>query len=185
MSSRTGSKLALSVKARPIPRLLVRAQVAGEVVAACGGSERSIETAQKGVALHIIKSVIVYGLNGDGQAIEKIELTFDAERDGDIMLDLSNGRSAVEALDPALARAVAYQSERIKTLGLTPRVQFRYHDHIAEDADRDQEADRLLGLTSASAPPTRPGHHNREVLRVRPGKDSGTLASFYQEFGDD
>ena len=185
MSSRTGSKLTLSIKARPIPRLLVRAQVAGEVVAACGGSDRSVETAQKGVALHLLKTISIYALNRDGQVVEKIELTFDTERDGEIMLDLSDGRSAVEALDPALARAVAYQAERIKSLGLIPQVQFRYHDHVSDDAEREKEADRLLGLVDATTPPTRPGHHSREVLRVRPGKDTGTLAAFYQEFADD
>ena len=39
-----------------------------------------------------------------------------------------------------------------------------------------------LRLVNCSPPPTRAGHESREVLRVRPGKDTGTLASFYTEF---
>src|SRR5215218_6866564 len=111
MSSR--SKIGVKVKPVPVPRSLVRAQVAGELIHACGGSATEVEIGQKGVGRQLLEKVMVYGLDSSGHARDKVELSFTGDASGDVMLDLDGGnRSAIEALDAGLGRAVARAAER-------------------------------------------------------------------------
>src|SRR5262245_65837485 len=94
------AKVNVQVKAVPVPRSLVRAQVAGELIHACGGSDRDVEIGQRGVLRQLLEKVIVYGIDAAGNARDKIEVSFDDNASGDVLLDLDGGtKSAIEALD--------------------------------------------------------------------------------------
>jgi len=178
------SKVSVKIKAVPVPRSLVRAQVAGELIHACEGSATEVEIAQKGVARQLLQKVIVYGLDGSGYARDKIEFSFTGDASGDVSLDLDGGnRSAIEALDAGLARAVAHAAERMRRWGLTVDVRYMFTDDLYADPQRLAAARAELGLELAAAPNWRAGYQPKEVLRLRPGKDNGILASFYQAFG--
>jgi hypothetical protein len=175
----------VKVKAVPVPRSLVRAQVAGELVNACRGSATEVETAQKGVGRQLIEKVVVYGLDASGHARDKIELSFTGDASGNVMLELDGGnRSAIEALDAGLGRAVAHAAERMRRRGLTADVRYQFTDQVNADPQRLAAARAELGIGPVAAPNWRTGYKPKQVLRLRPGKDSGILSSFYQEFGD-
>ena len=175
----------VKVKPVPVPRSLVRAQVAGELIHACGGSATEVDIGQKGVARQLLEKVMVYGLDGSGHARDKVELSFTGDASGDVLLDLDGGnRSAIEALDAGLGRAVARAAERMRRRGLTAEVRYQFTDGIYADPERLAAARAELGLDSAAALHWRSGYQPKEVLRLRPGKDSGILSSFYQEFGE-
>jgi hypothetical protein len=183
MSAR--SRIGVKVKAVPVPRSLVRAQVAGELIHVCGGSAVEVEIGQKGVALQLLEKVVVYGLDPAGNARDKIELSFTGDASGDVMLDLDGGnRSAIEALDAGLGRAVAHAAERMRRRGLTPDVRYQFTKGIRADPQRLAAARAELGVGSVAAPNWRSGYQPKQVLRLRPGKDNGMLSSFYQEFGE-
>jgi hypothetical protein len=179
------SKVGVKVKAVPVPKSLVRAQVAGELIHACGGTAREVEIGQKGVGRQLIHKVIVYGVDGSGYARDKVEFSFTGDASGDVSLDLDGGnRSAIEALDAGLGRAVAHAAERMRRRGLSPDILYVFTDDVYADPQRLAAARAELGIELATAPNWRSGYQPKEVLRLRPGKDSGILSSFYQEFGE-
>src|SRR5882724_6046480 len=183
MSSR--AKVNVQVKAVPVPRSLVRAQVAGELIHACGGSATEVEIGQKGVGRQLLEKVIVYGRDSAGHARDKVELSFTGEASGEVTLDLDGGnRSAIEALDAGLGRAVAHAAERIRRRGLTADVRYQFTEDVLGDPQRLAAARAELGVEPIAAPNWRAGYQPKQVLRLRPGKDSGMLSSFYQEFGE-
>jgi hypothetical protein len=157
-------------------------QVAGELIHACGGNTKEVEIGQKGVGRQPLDKVIVYGLDASGNARHKIEFSFTGDASGDVMLDLDDGRSAIEALDGGLGRAVAHAAERMRRRNLSADV--RLTDDVYADPERLAAARAELGIESTAAPNWRSGYRPKEVLRLRPGKDSGILSSFYQEFGE-
>jgi hypothetical protein len=183
MSSR--SKIDVKVKPVPLPRSLVRAQAAGELIHASGGSPKEVEIGQRGVGRQLLEKVLVYGLDGFGHARDMVEFSFTGDASCDVLLDLDGGnRSAIEALDAGLGRAVARAADRMRRRGLTADVRYQFTDEICSDPQRFAAARAELGVNVAAAPNWRGGYQRKEVLRLRPGKDSGILSSFYQEFGD-
>lgn len=183
MSAR--AKVNVQVKAVPVPRSLVRAQVAGELIHACGGSDTDVEVGQRGVLRQLIEKVIVYGIDAAGNARDKIEVSFDDNASGDVLLDLDGGtRSAIEALDAGLGRAVAYAARRMRARGLSADVRYVLTERVRASEELLTAARAELGLSPVDAPSWRQGYQPREVLRLRPGKDSGILSSFYSEFGE-
>ena len=184
--ARKKSAVAVRVRPVPIPKALARAQLAGEFVAAVGGSQQDIAVAQTGVQRRLLSKIIVLGLGADGRVRDKVELTLDSDFDGDIELDLDNGnRSAIEALEPGLARAVVYHAARMKKRGLTADVRFVYTDEVAADPDRLAAARAELGTAPAEMPAWKDGHAAREVLRIRPKRDPGLLISLFEDFPED
>jgi len=183
MSART--KVKVKVKAVPVPRSLVRAQVAGELINACGGTTTEVEIGQKGVLRQLLEKVIVYGRDNDGYARDKVEISFNGDASGDVLLDLDGGnRSAIEALDAGLGRAVSYAAERMRGRGLSADVRYVFTDEVYADPEKLAAARAELGIAPREAPSWRAGYNPQEILRLRPGKDSGILASFFQAFGE-
>jgi hypothetical protein len=67
--------------------------------------------------------------------------------------------------------------------GLTADVRYQFTPEIYADPQRLAAARAELGIGPAAVPQWRSGYQPKEALRLRPGKDNGMLASFYQEFG--
>ncbi len=102
-----------------------------------------------------------------------------------MLLDLDGGkRSAIEALDAGLGRAVAYAAERMRRRGLSADVRYVFTEEVYADPERLAAARSQLGIAPSANPSWRAGYKPKEVLRLRPGKDSGILSSFYQEFSE-
>lgn len=183
MSRRHKSKVRVAVKPVPIPRALVRAQLAGEMIKACDGSDDAVLIAQKGVSNGWIAEVIVYGTDENDCIRDQVSLNFDGDQSGEIELDLDGGkRAAIEALDGSLARAVQFQAQRMRKRGLRPSVRFRLSDAIYADAARLVEVRGQLGTEDAPPAQWRSGYRGERVLSIRPGKDRGMTLSLLHEF---
>lgn len=177
------NRLRTKVQAVAVPKAIVRAQIAGEVIHACGGSPLEVEIGQTGVARKLLEKVVVYALDSDGFECDKIEFNFTGDTSGEVHLDLDNGRrSAIEAMDAGLARAVAHAANRIRARGLQPAVRYVFTPEIYADPQRLAAARAELGLVPIDEPPMRAGYERREILRLRPAKDTGILGRFSTMF---
>lgn len=183
--SNVGVKVKARVEPVVLPKIFARAQVAGELVNAFGGSAAEIEVAQTGVARQLFEEVIVYGLDSSGCERDRAAVSFTGDASGDVLLDLDGGnRSAIEAFDGGFGRAVAHAAARMRRRGFSPDIRYAFTKAIYADPPRLAALRAELGLKPAAAPNSRPGYQPKEVLRLRPGKDSGLLFSFFQEFGE-
>jgi hypothetical protein len=153
--------------------------MAGEFITACGGSSDEVEIGQIGVLKGLLEKVTVYGLDADGYERDKVELTFSGDASGDVHLDLDGGnRSAIEAMDAGLGRAVVHASNRMQRRGLRPAVRYTFTPEVKADPQRLAAARAELGVGPVDDPPIASGYERREILRLRPAKDSGILGSF-------
>jgi hypothetical protein len=158
------SNVAVKVKARPVPRTIVRAQIAGELIHACGGSDGEVEVAQKGVARQLLEKVIVHGVDGSGCVQDTAEVSFTGDASGDVSLDLDGGsRSAIEALDGGFGRGVAHVAERMRRRGLTADVRYAFTKEIYADAERLAAGRAELGIGPAAARAPGPGRKPTKV----------------------
>jgi hypothetical protein len=171
-------KLSPHITLQPIPKILARTAMAGEWVKNLGGSAEEVETAQRGLALGYIRRISIYGLDqNDETQREKVDLNFDDDTIGDIELDTSGGKSITEALEPGLAKALAFAKRQFQKQGLTPQTQFLYREAIYADPAKLAEVRELLGTSEGEPPPIAEGYEERQFLTMRPGKDPGTLVS--------
>ncbi len=171
-------KLNPHITLQPIPRILARTAMAGEWVKNLGGSAEEVEIAQKGIALGVIRSISIYGLDqNDETQREKVDLNFDDNTSGDIELDTSGGKSIAEAIDPGMAKAIAFAKRQFQKQGLTTQTQFLYREAVYADPAKLAEVRELLGTSDCEPPPIAEGYKERQFLTMRPGKDPGTLVS--------
>jgi hypothetical protein len=183
MSRRNKGKVSVAIKVRPIPKNVTRAQAVGESVGHLGGSDDEVLTTQKGIMAGMLSEVTVYGLDGNGNARDQVTFNLSADQSGEIELDLQDGqRSALEALDGSLARAVQHAAERMKRRGLTVSVRWKFHDAIYADAERLAQCRAHLGTSGCEAPQWRSGYRGQKVVSIKPGKDKGFSLSLLQEF---
>ena len=183
MSRRHGKKVRVGVRPVMIPRALVRAQVAGEVVRHFNGSDEEVLCAQKGVTAGYIGEVLVCGLDLNGTTRDQVAISFGADQAGEIGLDLDGGkRAAVDALDGALSRSIQYAADKMRRRGLTPSIFFKFHDEIQGDAARLAACRAELGTTGVDTPQWRAGYRGQRIVRVKPAKDSGMSLDLLAEF---
>jgi len=161
----------------------VRAQVAGEFLETLGADENEIGIAQRGVADGVVGTVIVHGLDEDGISQHKMSFEFEIDEDDFVEIDLEgDGLSAIEALDPSLRDSVEYAARKMHKKGLLPEVLFRFADDVYEDEERTAEVRDQLGLGPAEEPSWGDGYEEREVVRIRPEPDKGTVARIFDRF---
>ena len=168
---------------RPVLKILVIAQAASEVVSNLNGTDEDVEIVQKGVLNKYLKCVTVYGLGHDGHIDDEVTIDLKCENyEGDIELDLSDGSSAIDALDKGFGDAVLYARRRFERRGLSTRVDFTFRDEIYNDPDLYARVQRELGTRPVTPPEWKSGYEPREVLNIRPGKSKDLLTSFRQSF---
>ena len=179
------SKTKVTVKPVPIKRSLVQAQAGGEVTHAFGGSAAEVEIAQQGIARRLVEKVVVCGVDSAGFARDQVEFSFTGDGDADVMLDLEGGaRSAIDALDSGLGRAVAHAAGRMRKRGLKADVRYVFSDEVYADAGKLAAARAELGIGPCEGARWRSGYQPKEILRLRPAKDKGMWSSFSTEFGE-
>ena len=167
-----------------LPLVLVRAQLAGEIVGNLGGSDQSIEIVQKGVSQKYIEQVVIYGIDIDGYVQDDITLTFNWSQDsnGEIMLDLDNNQSTIDAMDHGLGATIRYQKYRFAQRGLRVEVSVVFRKDIYADPALLAKVQNELGTVTAAPPEWKNGYAPREILNIRPGKDKEMSAKFRQSF---
>jgi hypothetical protein len=168
-------RLNTTISLTPVPRILARTALAGECVKALGGSAEEIETAQKGMALGVMRTINVYGLDAQGTQREKVELTFDDNDSGDVLIDTTGGISVTEAIDAGMAKAIVFARRQFEKQGLTTETQYLFRDSVYADAARLDEVRRMLGTTEGEPPPIEDGYEERQFLSMKPGKDPGSM----------
>ncbi|MEQ1731593.1 MAG: AAA family ATPase, partial [Vicinamibacterales bacterium] len=65
------------ISVAPVPRVLVRTAMVGELIKTLGGSSSDVDVLQKAVALGVLRAVNVYGVDDNGAQRENVELEFD------------------------------------------------------------------------------------------------------------
>jgi len=168
-------KVATKVTLTPVPKILARTALAGEVVKTLGGSAGDVETAQKGIALGVMRTIAVYGVDRNGAQRERLELNFDDNDSGDVYIDTTGGKSVAESLDAALAQSLSFARRQFEQQGLETTTQFEYRDSVYADPARLEEVRQLLGTMEGDPPEIAEGYEERQFLTLRPGKDPGSL----------
>lgn len=175
MALKTKTRVATKIELAPLTKVIARTALAGEVVKTLGGSAADVEIAQKGIALGVMRTIAVYGVDGNGAQRERVELNFDDNDSGEVYIDTSDGRSVTEAIDPGLAHAVSFARRQFKAQGLATTTQFEYRDNVYADPARLEEVRQLLGTMAGDPPEIAEGYEERQFLTLRPGKDPGSL----------
>lgn len=156
-------KVKLHVQA--IPKTLVRVGCAGDFLknATLGTlPDQMIRNAQQGVAEGIIQTLWVTGVDANGIPRDRFWLKFDPlDVDVKVMLDLSDGKSTLEAVDVSLAGGVQTAVQVLTRKRLRPVVTFDYTAEALANPARLEEAKKRLGFVAApfsqpEAPPLPP-----------------------------
>ena len=180
--SRRNKKVGVTVRAVPLALAIVCSNAAGALVGHFNGTPEEILAAQTGVHRNLFEAVIVYGTEEHGIARDEISIAFDENDAGDIEIDLEGGqKSAINALDGSLARALTYQSERMRRRGLRPVVRYRFRQKILEDPQRLAAARQELG-TEGTDEISWGGMNARPILKISPGKDKGMTLTLRRGF---
>lgn len=148
----------VAIKMHPVPRSVLRAAVVGEYLATMGLSDSiSIRGVQQAVNEGLVTGIIVVGFTSTGIPKDRNTLAIKKlEQDDKVMLDLSDGKSHIEALDVTLAGAISWACDRAKRLNLTPRFYLDWSAEARADPANLAAACRRLNLVmdgeSAPAP---------------------------------
>ncbi|MGE3992865.1 hypothetical protein [Pseudorhodoplanes sp.] len=157
----------VNLKATVIPRSIVRATVLGDLMANFGLPPDVIRIAQEGFATGDITGITIFGIDFAGHSQDEVQLIFsELARDDQMSVDVSGGRSMIEALSLKFAHAVAYSVATMKRKGL--RIDYIYHF----PAGRTHTMSRY-GLIPRSPTLYAPGYAPRQLFSVQPGRDPG------------
>jgi hypothetical protein len=157
------------LQATVIPRSIMRATVLGDVMKNFGLPDNTIAIAQRGFASGDITGITIYGLGPDGYVRDEATLTFNELRQDDqVSVDMSGGRSMVEAISLKFAHAVGYSVNAMKRAGL--RLTYVYHFAPGRD---DPVTITSYGLSIGNGNSYAPGTAPRQLFAISPGFDRG------------
>jgi len=163
-----------TLKVLPIPRNLLQAANAGEFCFNLGCSELDTRVAQEGFARGLFKRLVVYAVDGNGDAQDTATFAVDhGGNDGDNMvsIDADDTVSHLERTDPGLAEAVRRTAVRFQRKGLRAVPRFWYRDDIGSDPALRAQHNRELGIVDATVIETAPGYQLIPIATITPGKD--------------
>lgn len=175
MSKRNRGMLDLLVEAALRPVAEVRADAAAKMVRDLKGSEHEANIARRGVGAGDFKSVHVYGVDTGGAAHQAIDVTFADDGSGKVLVDTPEGRCALGALSDTLPEMVAHQARAMEKKGLRAEVRYHFTDAIYADEARAEKKRGEYGIVPCAAPEWRKGYEPRELVRMQPGRDKGTM----------
>ncbi len=93
------ARVQTQVQAVAVNKHLARVQMAGEFATHLGGSKRTVETTQRGIAEHTISEIVVLGIDSQGNAV--MDHTFEvdhASHEGDVLINSAEGISMLQAV---------------------------------------------------------------------------------------
>lgn len=164
-----------NLKATVIPLSMVRTTIIGDLMQNFGLSDSETRIAQQGYVEGLLSGLTIDGLDSAGFIQDQAKLMFaDLASDPNVTVDVSNGRSMIEAVSRKLAHGVSYSVTLMKRKGL--RINVTYHLSSKGLADVGGTFNRL-GLTSAGSHGYAPGYAGRTLFSITPGMDRGTTYS--------
>lgn len=183
MAGKIRTEVRPRLQVKPLAKVLVRAQAAGEIVAAMGGTEKAVRCVQEGFARALLRQVLIYGVQPTtDQYQEKMTFTLldPADSNDTVLIEDDETKSMVERLDQGLAEAVRRKAARFTRLGLTTQVRVHLVEEIERDPVRKAAAYAELELTDVPAIPPADDSDIRHVASITPGKDKNTGFDFYR-----
>ena len=163
------------VKVRPVSKLELRAQSAGELVANLGGCETDADIASRGVLRQAWREIRIEAVDPvSGRVRDRATLHIDWTDDHRQMVSIEddNGKSMLERCDGGLAELVARTADRFRRKGLNLEVIFYWAPGITDE--RKAELRSELGTQPTYERVWEEGYEPRQVASLRPGKDTGS-----------
>ncbi|MCH9808482.1 MAG: hypothetical protein K0U74_12175 [Alphaproteobacteria bacterium] len=168
-----------NLKATVIPKSLMRITCLGDFMKNVGASDEAIRIAQEGCADGTVAGLTIAGIDHEGYISDEATLLFEELlEDTKVSVDVSDGRSMIEAVSNRFGHAVAYSVATMKRKGLS----LLYRWHFTPRVNANQElfeatCTRFNLVPGTSGPTHRPGHAPRQLFEIRPGIDKGILYS--------
>lgn len=178
--------MTLAVKVTPavIPRVLVRSAIAAEFLSTCGLTDTvRLRGIQQLVSEGLISGLVVIASERSAFPRERYCLRFDTEdSQGNVSLQVSNGKSHTEALDVELAAAFTWIARRVSGSGYSPYFHIEWSTAAKADSDRLAEACRRTGIPmvtweDASGGPAQPQEWTPPSRTASPSASSYSAAS--------
>jgi hypothetical protein len=164
----------VTLKTTVIPRSIMRATVLGDLMANFGATPDIIRTTQQGYADGLMTGVIVKGRDNSNYVREEVYLDFASiDADDKVSVDVSDGRSMIEAVSIKLARAVSYSVDMMKRRGLRIEFAYRMSPRVNADPELFQSTLSRFGLFVSGSNDYEPGTAMRQLFSVSPGFDKG------------
>lgn len=162
-----------TLKPTVIPLTIMRCTVIGDLMTNFGLSDHQVRIAQQGYAEGLLTGITIEGLNAFGFIEDESELSFQIiAQEVNITVDLTGGRSMIEAVSRKLAHGVAYSVGLMKRKGL--RIGVRYHLSPKGMANMTESCNRLgLDPGTDKRATYADGYAGRTVLSITPGLDRG------------
>jgi hypothetical protein len=141
------------LKLQPIPRNVLRTALAGEYLRNLGiPDDEQIQKVQQDVNDGRVRKITVIGRDGLGVVRDLFHLKLGEVMVNDtVMLDLSDGKSFLEALDTGLAAAVAAAIDLMKRKGLKPEFHIDFSAEVRAEPNGLAQALRRLNDRSEPA----------------------------------
>lgn len=152
----------------------VRADATSEMLRTLKATDTEVSIGKRMVGAGDCKTVAVYAVDKDGRQVRSMDMTFSDDGSGRVMVDSASGRSALDALDGSLSKAVAHQARENEKHGWRTQVRYWFTDAIYADPARAEDRRKHYGVESKDPPPCRDGYEPRQLVRMQPGRDKGT-----------
>lgn len=164
------------LKPTVIPLSIVRCTMIGDLMTNFGLDDNQTRIAQQGYADGLLSGLTIKGLDASGYVQDEATLMFaDLAAEINVTVDVSGGRSMIEAVSRKLAHGVAFSVQRMKRRGL--RITVTYHLSSKGMGDYHGTCNRL-GLSAGGGGSTyAPGYAGRTLFTISPGLDRGTTYS--------
>lgn len=155
MPPTVGPKVALTL--HPVPKTVLRPALAGEMLKNLGMRDADqINAVQQAIAEGLIVGITVAARHANGR-YETFELAMKPhEASETVSLDLSGGKSYLEAVDVGLAGAVHFAANLIKRRGLTPEFFVTWSARVSANPAIMREAIERLNLKVVPGAPPAP-----------------------------
>lgn len=164
----------VNLKTTVIPRSVMRATILADLMANFDAPPDVIRTAQQGYAEGLISGLIVKGRDHTNYVREEAHLDFTSlDSDDQVSVDVSDGRSMIEAVSIKFAHAVSYSVEAMRRRGLRIEFAYRMTGRACADPALFQRTLNRFGLHVLGDSDYEPGTTMRQLFSVTPGFDKG------------
>ena len=167
-------KVAARLRVKPVPLLLVRAQIGGEFVLNLTDNHIASDIAQRGIMRGAWKQIVVEALDGSGMVRDAAtyDLSDVPEPDAIATVEDDDNKSMLERLDPALGEFMRRTRDRYQRKGWTTRCYFHWRDEL--DPERIEQLRVELGTEPTEAGTWADGYEPTTAVTLRPGRDPGS-----------
>ena len=140
-----------------------------------GATDNDIRIAQEGFANGHICGLAVKGRDHTNYVRDEAFLNFDhLTQDDNVDIDVSGGRSMIEAVSLKFAYGVAYSVNLMRRKGLRVTLHYHFRPHTWADPAKYQSLLARYGLVPGNdSQDYEPGTAMRRIFEINPGLDKG------------